>query len=147
MFIGGSSGSTAGGIKTVTFVVLFLFIRSRVRGRKGTDVFKHTVSDEQVMNALSLFIIMVTLSFAGAAFMCANSAVTFDAALFETISALGTVGLSTGITAQLGTASQIMLIIFMFFGRIGILTISIGFLKGNYTERNYRYSGTNLLIG
>ncbi|MBR0122055.1 MAG: potassium uptake protein, TrkH family [Clostridia bacterium] len=147
MFIGGSSGSTAGGIKTVTFVVLFLFIRSRVRGRKGTDVFKHTVSDEQVMNALSLFIIMVTLSFVGASFMCANSAVAFDAALFETISALGTVGLSTGITAQLGTASQIMLIIFMFFGRIGILTISIGFLKGNYTERNYRYSGTNLLIG
>ena len=147
MFVGGSSGSTAGGIKTVTFVVLFLFIKSRVRGRSGTDVFKHTISDEQVMNALTLFIIMVTLAFAGATFMCADSGVSFADALFEVISALGTVGLSTGITAALGTASQIMLIIFMFFGRIGILTISIGFLNGGYTERNYRYSGTNLLIG
>ena len=147
MFIGGSSGSTAGGIKTVTFVVLFLFIRSRVRGRSGTDVFKRTISDEQVLNALSLFIIMVTLSFTGAAFMCADSGVNFADSLFETISALGTVGLSTGITASLGTASHIMLIIFMFFGRIGILTISIGFLNGGYTERKYRYSGTNLLIG
>lgn len=147
MFIGGSSGSTAGGIKTVTFVVLFLFIRSRMRGRAGTDVFKHTISDEQVMNALTLFITMVTLAFAGAAFMCADSGVNFSDALFEVVSALGTVGLSTGITAALGTASQIMLIIFMFFGRIGIITISFGFLKGNYTECKYRYSGTNLLIG
>ena len=147
MFIGGSSGSTAGGIKTVTFVVIFLFIKSRMRGRSGTDVFRHTISDEQVMNALTLFITVVTLAFAGSVFMCADSGVNFSDALFEVISALGTVGLSTGITASLGTASQIMLIIFMFFGRIGILTISIGFLKGSYTERNYRYSGTNLLIG
>ena len=147
MFIGGSSGSTAGGIKTVTFVVIFLFIKSRMRGRSGTDVFRHTISDEQVMNALTLFITVVTLAFAGSVFMCADSSVSFADALFETVSALGTVGLSTGITASLGTASQIMLIIFMFFGRIGILTISIGFLKGSYTERNYRYSGTNLLIG
>ena len=147
MFIGGSSGSTAGGIKTVTFVVIFLFLRNRMRGRAGTDVFRRTISDEQVMNALTLFITMVTLAFAGATFMCADSGVPFADALFEVISALGTVGLSTGITSALGTASQIMLIIFMFFGRIGILTISIGFLKGGYTERNYRYSGTNLLIG
>jgi trk system potassium uptake protein TrkH len=108
MFIGGSSGSTAGGIKTVTFVVLFLFIRSRVRGRSGTDVFKRTISDEQVLNALSLFIIMVTLSFTGAAFMCADSGVNFADSLYETISALGTVGLSTGITSSLGTASRLV---------------------------------------
>ena len=147
MLIGGSSGSTAGGLKTVTFVVLVLFLRSRIKGRNSVDVFKRRIDQDQVMNALVLAIVLAALAFTGGLFVSATSGVEFTDALFETVSALGTVGLTTGITAALSLPSHIMLILFMFFGRVGLLTICIGFLRGNYVEKKYSYATTNLLIG
>lgn len=147
MFIGGSSGSTAGGIKTVTFLVMVLFILHRARGRSTVTVFKKTIPHEKIMDATTIVSILVGLAFAGAIVICATTPVSFADALYETASALATVGLTTGITPNLSLIAKLMLIVFMYFGRVGILTISLGFMMSDKAEERYRYAYTNLLIG
>lgn len=147
MFIGGSSGSTAGGIKTVTFLVLVLFVLSRARGRSTVTVFKRTVPHEKIMDAATIVFLITGLAVAGAIFICATSPVGFTEALFETASALATVGLTAGVTPSLSVAAKLMIIVFMYFGRVGILTISLGFLMGDKAADRFRYADTNLLIG
>ncbi len=147
MLIGGSSGSTAGGVKTVTFVVLILFLIARSRGKSSVNVFKRSIPSDKVLDAMTIVSIMVALALAGAVFICATSPIGFADALFETVSALGTVGLTAGATANLSVAAQVMIIVFMYFGRVGILTISLGFLMGNKAEDRFHYAHTNLLIG
>ncbi len=147
MLIGGSSGSTAGGIKTVTVTVLLLFVWSRIRGKGSVCVFKRSVPNNQVLDAMTVVAIMAGLSLLGGLFVCINSSVGFLDALYETVSALATVGLTTGITASLAIPSQILLILFMYFGRVGVLTLSLGFLMGNQAQERFRYANTNLLIG
>lgn len=147
MLIGGSSGSTAGGIKTVTMVVLLLFIAARARGKSNVCVFKRTIPKAQVMDAMTITSLVVILSLIGAIFISANSGVSFIDSWYESISALATVGITAGATGVLSVAGQIMIIIFMYFGRVGILTISLGFLMGNNAQERYCYAETNLLIG
>lgn len=147
MLIGGSSGSTAGGLKTVTFVVLFLFVWNRARGNYRVHVFHRSISEEYVMNALQIFIVMITMVFSSSVLICATSPMNFTDALFESFSAIGTVGLSSGGSVLLSTVSRIAVIFMMFFGRVGILTISVGFLKKKPVGENYRYANTSLLIG
>lgn len=147
MLIGGSSGSTAGGIKTVTFVVLLLFMGSRLRGKDSVDVFKRSISKEKVMDAMTIVTILVGLAMAGAIFISANCGVAFTDALYETASALGTVGLTAGVTGSLTLPAQLLIIVFMYFGRVGILTISLGFLMTDQAKQRFQYAQTNLLIG
>lgn len=147
MLIGGSSGSTAGGIKTVTFLVLVLFVVSRARGKNTVTVFHRTVPQDKIMDAATIICLVVGLAVAGAVFISATCPVVFTDALFETASALATVGLTAGVTTSLSIPAQLMIIIFMYFGRVGILTISLGFLMGNKAEDRFRYAHTNLLIG
>lgn len=147
MLIGGSSGSTAGGLKTVTFLVLLLFIASRARGRSSVTVYKRTIPNSQVMDAMTIAIIMIVLAMVGAIFISATSPVGFTDALYEAVSALGTVGLTAGATGMLSVPAQILIIIFMYFGRVGVLTISLGFLMGNQAVERFRYAETSLLIG
>ena len=147
MLIGGSSGSTAGGLKTVTFVVLLMFLWNRMRGRHTVSVFHRTISKDHVLNAITIFMLMVLLAFAGATVICATSPVGFADSLFETVSAIGTVGLTAGATPRLGTVSRFMIMLFMYFGRVGLLTISFGFLKKKPSGEKYRYANTDLLIG
>ena len=147
MLIGGSSGSTAGGLKTVTFVVLLMFLWNRMRGRQTVSVFRRTISNDHVLNAITIFMLMVLLSFFGAAVICATSPVGFADGLFETVSAIGTVGLTAGATPRLSTVSKFMIMVFMYFGRVGLLTISFGFLKRKPSGEKYRYANTDLLIG
>lgn len=147
MFIGGSSGSTAGGIKTVTVLVLVLFVFARARGKNTVTVFKRTIPHEKIMDAATIVALVVGLAAIGAVFITATSPVGFTDALFETSSALATVGLTAGVTPTLSIPAQYMIIIFMYFGRVGILTISLGFLTGNKAEERFHYADTNLLIG
>ena len=147
MLIGGSSGSTAGGLKTVTFVVILLFVWTRARGRNTIAVFKRTIPSEKVLDAVTIATIMVSLCFAGAVFISATSPVTFVDSLYETASALGTVGLTANVTGKLSVIAKILIIIFMYFGRVGVLTISLGFLMGNKAKDRFRYADTNLLFG
>ena len=147
MLIGGSSGSTAGGLKTVTFVVLLMFLWNRMRGRQTVSVFHRTISNDHVLNAITIFMLMVLLAFAGAAVICATSQVGFADSLFETVSAIGTVGLTAGATPRLSLVSKFMIMLFMYFGRVGLLTISFGFLRNKPSGEKYRYANTDLLIG
>ena len=147
MLIGGSSGSTAGGLKTVTFVVLLLFIRARARGRSTVTLFKRTIPQGQVLDAMTIAVIMIGLAVFGGIFISATSSIGFTDALYEAVSALATVGLTTGATAHLSIPAQILIVIYMYFGRVGVLTISLGFLMGDRAEERFRYAETNLLIG
>jgi trk system potassium uptake protein TrkH len=147
MLIGGCSGSTAGGMKVVTMLVLILFIWARARGRNTVCVFKHTIPERQAMDAMTIASIMIGLAMFGAIVISALDPVGFTDALYETVSALATVGLTAGVTPALGMISRIMIIVFMYFGRVGVLTLSLGFLMGNKADDRYRYASTNLLIG
>ena len=147
MLIGGSSGSTAGGLKTVTFLVVLLFIWARARGRSNVSAFCRTIPQEQALNAMTISLMMVLLSVLGGIFVCATSPVSFTDGLFEAISALATVGLTAGATGLLSVPAKILIIVFMYFGRVGVLTISLGFLMGNQAVERFRYAETSLLIG
>ena len=147
MLVGGSSGSTAGGAKTVTMVVLLLFVWSRIRGRNTVCVFKRTIPDRQVLDAMTIVSILTGLALFGGVFISATSPVGFTDGLYEAVSALATVGLTAGATASLSVPAQILIMIYMYFGRVGVLTLSLGFLMGNRAEERYRYANTNLLIG
>ena len=147
MLIGGSSGSTAGGLKTVSFLVLVLFLWSRARGRSTVNVFHRSIPTEKVMDAMTIAGVLVGLAIFGAVVISATSPIGFTDALFEAVSALATVGLTTGATAALSIPAQILIIIFMYFGRVGVLTISMGFLMGDRASDRFRYAQTNLLIG
>lgn len=147
MLVGGSSGSTAGGIKTVTVMVLLLFLLARARGKSTVTVFKRTIPSGQVLDAMTITGIVMGLTMAGAIFISLTSPVSFINALYEAASAIATVGITAGATGSLSIAAQIMIIVFMYFGRVGILTISLGFLMGNQAQERFRYAETNLLIG
>ena len=147
MLAGGSSGSTAGGIKTVTVVVLLLFLVARARGKSTVTVFKRTIPASQVLDAMTIACIVVGLAVAGAIFISLTSPVSFINSLYESASAIATVGITAGATGSLSIAAQIMIIMFMYFGRVGILTISLGFLMGNQAQERFHYAETNLLIG
>ena len=147
MFIGGASGSTAGGAKVVTVMVLFLFFYTKARGRHTVCIFRRTIPDDKVIDALTITGLMLVMGVFGAIFISEACSVSFTDALFETVSALGTVGLTAGVTTKLTVLCQIMIIIFMYFGRVGILTISLGFLLSNKAEDRIQYAQTNLLIG
>lgn len=147
MLIGGSYGSTAGGLKTVSFVVILMFLWSRMRSRDEVVAFHRTIPPKQVLNALTVFGIMVVMAFLGGTFLCATSPVSFTDALYEAVSAIATVGLTTGITTSLSTPAKLLMVIYMYFGRVGILTISLGFLRKKQAEQDYKYAETSLLIG
>lgn len=147
MLIGGSSGSTAGGLKTVTFIVMLLFIHARATGRNTVTVFKRTIPNSQVLDAMTIAVILLSLAFVGGVFISATSPVSFTDALYEAVSALATVGLTAGATSLLSLPAKILIIIYMYFGRVGVLTISLGFLMGNKAEERFRYAETSLLIG
>ncbi len=147
MLIGGSSGSTAGGLKTVTFVVLMMFLWNRMRGRRTVSVFHRTISEDHVMNAILILMLMLMLAFFSATVICATSPVDFTDALYEAVSAIGTVGLTAAGTAGMSLPAKIPIMVLMYFGRVGVLTISVGFLKKKPAGEKYRYANTELLIG
>ena len=147
MLIGGSSGSTAGGLKTVTFVVLVLFMAARARGRSTVCVYKRTIPQSQVLDAMTIAFVMMALAAFGGIFISATCSVSLVDALYEAVSAIATVGLTAGVTGNLTVPGQLLIILYMYFGRVGVLTISMGFLAGDRAEERFRYAYTNLLIG
>lgn len=147
MLIGGNSGSTAGGVKTVTVVVLLLFLWKRLRGKQTVTVFRKTILGDKVMDAMALTMVMILLAVFGGIFISATSPIGFTDGLYEAVSALATVGLTAGATGSLSIAAKILIIIYMYFGRVGVLTLSLGFLMGNKAEDRFQYAHTNLLIG
>lgn len=147
MFIGGSSGSTAGGVKTVTIGVVILYAVGTARGQSQVTAFKRAVSPRAVSQAIAIVLLVFALALFGAGFISVCDKVSLENSLYETISALCTVGLTTGITGSLGTASRLLIIIYMFFGRVGIMTISVGFMAANPASERTQYAQTKIMIG
>ena len=123
MMIGGSPGSTAGGMKTTTIAVLVLTSISAFKMRKDTSIFRRRIEESVVKNAATILSMYLFLSLATALIMNMTESFSMHQCLFETISAIGTVGLTLGITPQLGMVSRILLMILMFVGRVGGLTV------------------------
>ena len=123
MLTGGSPGSTAGGMKTTTVAVLLLTSRSVFRRQEDTSCFGRRIGEDAVRGAAAVAIMYLSLFFAGALAISLLEGLPLGACLFETASALGTVGLSLGITPGLGAASRCVLISLMFLGRVGGLTL------------------------
>ncbi len=147
MLVGGSSGSTAGGMKTVTVVVMLLYIWTRARGKENVTIYKRSIPNYQALDAMIITMIMIMLTFFGGIFISVTSGFSLVDAMFETASALATVGLSAGGSGNLSASSQYLIILFMYFGRVGVLTISLGFLMGDRVQERFRYAETKLLIG
>ena len=119
MLIGGSPGSTAGGMKTTTIAVLFSSAFSVFRKKDNAELVKRRIDDETVKTASAIFIMYITLFLLGGMTISAIENLPITSCLFETASAVGTVGLTLGITPTLGIASKLILIFSMFFGRVG----------------------------
>ncbi len=123
MLIGGSPGSTAGGMKTTTIAVLFSSAFSVFRKKDNAEVMKRRIDDETVKTASAVFLMYITLFLVGGMAISAIENLPITSCLYETASAVGTVGLTLGITPTLGSASKMILIMSMFFGRVGGLTL------------------------
>ena len=155
MFVGAASGSTAGGIKVNTLGVLFALSRSRLRGEEGTSIFRRSLSPDTVGRAISVFVLAVVLIYAATMALTVSELGTtmhqesrglFLELLFEVVSAFGTVGLSVGITPQLSSVGKLIIILVMFLGRLGPLSIAVA-LTGKETRSRFKYAEENVMIG
>lgn len=131
MLIGGSPGSTAGGMKTTTLAVLFSTAISVFRRREHTHFFGRRVNDDTIRNAATILMMYVILFLTGGFLISHIESLPLLTCLYETASAIGTVGLTLGITPNLGIASQIILIVLMYIGRVGGLTLIFSALSEN----------------
>lgn len=122
MFIGGGPAGTAGGIKVTTFAVLFFILWTELRGGAAVNVFGKRLSRAVHREAIAVVLMAIGAVMAGVIAILAMTELDLDRVLFEAVSAFGTVGLSTGITASLPPAAQMILVLLMFLGRIGPLT-------------------------
>ena len=146
MFIGGGSAGTAGGIKVTTFFLLGLMVWAEVRGARDTTAFKRSISHDVQRQALTVVLLgTMAIALATLALMSLTD-FPLSVLLFEVISAFATVGLSTGITADLPAAGQLILVGLMFVGRVGTITVATALaLRGRHV--NYRYPQERPIVG
>ncbi len=132
MLIGGSPGSTAGGMKTTTFAVLIANAFASFRRKEDVQFFGRRIENSAVKNAATILMMYVTLFFTGAVIISMVEGLPLSTCLYETASAVGTVGLTLGITPELGMVSRCILMILMFLGRVGGLTLIYAALSGTH---------------
>lgn len=147
MLIGASPGSTGGGIKTSTFAILWLAIYSQLRGKRDTEIFERRIDTPDVMQALTIFLLF-SLSMVMMTYLVALTYPSGDltAIVFEVASALGTVGLTLGLTPDLTTIPKILLIITMFLGRVGPLTIGFA-MAFNEKQPDIHWPKGKIMVG
>ncbi|WP_244835311.1 TrkH family potassium uptake protein [Clostridium sp. BJN0001] len=147
MFIGGSPGSTAGGLKTTTFSVILLTIMCVLKGREETEVFERRLSKETVYKAFTMFFVAMTLVLTVAMVLSITEKnEPFINLLYEATSAFGTVGITTGVTQHLSIVGKIIIIITMYFGRVGPITVILAFISRK-KKTGYKYPEAKILIG
>lgn len=129
MFIGGSPGSTAGGIKTTTLVVLLLCVHSNIKQTYGINIFGRRLENDAVKRAGTILTINLLLAVTASLAIMAIQPLGFSDILFETFSAIGTVGMTTGITRALHPVSRCIIILLMYCGRIGSLSFALAFVQ------------------
>lgn len=147
MLIGGAASSTSGGIKVGTLAVLMLYTWTRLRGKRTITVYNRSISVNQVLDAMIITGMMAGLSIIGGVFISVNSRISVGPAVFSSISAIATCGLSIAETAALRPASQILIIFFMFFGRVGVLSIGLSFMLADPAEERIQRAESKMIIG
>ena len=154
MLIGGSPGSTAGGLKTTTFILLFVVVISMIRGREDVELWGRSIPARTVREAISICVLGLTWMVLMFGIMLLTEHRTLQSflpghdgeILFETISAIGTVGLSTGVTPYVSPAGQLILMVCMFVGRLGPLTIALVIGRRELAQ-GVRYPEEELVVG
>ncbi len=148
MFIGAAPGSTGGGIKVTTFVTLFLYIRASYQGKSETTIMERTLPHDLVQKAVTLTFLAGVLILVITATLTLTEKADFITLLFETMSAFGTVGLSLGVTPKLSPAGQIAIILTMYIGRVGPLTLAYAFAQKRLASLpQVKYPEERILIG
>ncbi|UVW27928.1 TrkH family potassium uptake protein [Massilia sp. H6] len=146
MFIGGGSASTAGGVKVATVVVLFLLVVAEAKGHSDTEAFGRRVGASAQRQAITVLVIGSVLVVLGTLTLLRLTDFPTDQVIFEVIAAFSTAGLSTGITAQLPVAAQLVLLLLMFFGRVGTITLATSLVMGA-RRMPYRYPEEHPIVG
>jgi trk system potassium uptake protein TrkH len=155
MFVGASPGSCGGGVKTTTFAVLISLMWNRLMGRESVNVFRRTIPQELVRKVVAIFIIAVSfitlitfllLITQPEGNITPASEGFFLKYLFEAVSAFGTVGLSLGVTSQLNIWGKLLLIITMYVGRVGLLTVAYGIAREKKFGP-YQFAEENVMVG
>ncbi len=129
MFIGGSSGSTAGGVKTTTVAVILIFLIAGMRGQDNIHFYKRRIRDDILRKSVIIISTNLLLLLFGATVLCAVQGVSITDAVFETTSAISTVGMTTGITRDLNLISKLVIIFLMYCGRVGSISFGISLFE------------------
>lgn len=146
MLVGGSPGSTAGGMKTTTLAVVILTAIAVFRRKEHTNFAGRNIADSVLRNAVAIFTMYVTLFLVGGIIICSTEDIPLLTCLFESASAIGTVGLTLGVTPGLGPVSKVVLIILMYTGRVGGLTLIFSAITSNQSN-NARLPQEKLTVG
>lgn len=150
MTVGGSPGSTAGGMKTTTFALIGLLAWSRLRGSESTNCFGRSVPEETTSRAVGLFVIAIGFSISGLFLLSATEIVSnrgLTEHMFEVSSAVNTVGLSMGLTGHLTVAGRAVIIVMMFLGRVGLLTLAASLTVPRSSSGRFRYAYEDVVVG
>lgn len=146
MLIGGSPGSTAGGMKTTTIAVLFSNALAVFRRNDQAHLYGRRIPDGAVKKAATVFLLYMTLFLAGGFIIMVADKIPMSASFFETASAIATVGLTVGITPGLSMLSKVILIILMYFGRVGGLTLVFATVSEKKST-NSKYPQERITVG
>ncbi|MEG4277775.1 TrkH family potassium uptake protein [Microcoleus sp. MON1_C1] len=147
MFIGASPGSTGGGIKTTTFRLLFCCTTAVIEGQEDVECYQRQIPPPMILKTISVVFGSLLVAFTSAILIeLTNPQVEFIAALYEAVSAFGTVGLSTGITPTLSPIGKLILIATMYIGRVGVLLL-VSAAFGDPKPRSFKYAEESLLVG
>lgn len=146
MFIGGGSAGTAGGVKVGTAMILALLVIAEIRGRTDTEAFGRRISPSSQRQAITVLVLGSAMVVLGTLFILRTTDIATDKVIFEVISAFGTVGLSTGITAALPESAQLMLVLLMYVGRVGTITLAASLALGEH-RMPYRYPEEHPVVG
>ena len=153
MAVGGSPGSTAGGIKTTTLALMVILAWSRLRGQESTTVWYRSIPEETSSRAVGLFTIASAVSLAGILLLTMSEGhlkpdgSVLTECMFEAISAFNTVGLSMGITGKLSVVGKWITILLMFFGRVGLLTLAAALTVPRTGAKDFRYAYEDVVVG
>jgi Trk-type K+ transport system membrane component len=145
MSIGASPSSTAGGLKTTTIYVLFKSVMANVTGSRTIEIAKRTVPNSVVFRALTSVFLATFVLIAGLIILTISEDFAFIDILFEQVSAFMTVGLSRGITSSLSDTGKFVLILSMFMGRVGMLTVAVAFAR-KVLKRGYKYPEESVMV-
>lgn len=146
MFIGGSPSGTAGGVKTVTMAILVLSALSAIRGDHEVTVFHRKITDNYVRRAIAVIVVSMTSLFVICMLLCITEQADFMDILFEVTSAIGTVGLTQGLTTELSVAGKLLIAFAMYIGRLGPITMALAFNSKTYEGKKTMAEG-KVIIG